>query len=58
MLTYLRLTGLKPGLVVHFGERVLKAGIHHVVNGLAEEVDSFNAKAQRRGDAMDPEGVM
>jgi GxxExxY protein len=37
MLTYLRLTGLRLGLVINFGERVLKAGIHRVVNGLPEE---------------------
>jgi len=34
VLTYLRLTGLKLGLVVNFGERVVKDGIHRVVNGL------------------------
>ena len=34
MLTCLRLTGLKLGLVVNFGERVVKDGIHRVVNGL------------------------
>ena len=33
-LTYLRLTGLKLGLVLNFGERVVKNGIHRVVNGL------------------------
>jgi len=44
MLTYLRLTGLRLGLVINFGERVLKAGIHRVVKGLPEEVDFFNAK--------------
>lgn len=33
-LTYLRQTGLKLGLVVNFGERVVKDGIHRVVNGL------------------------
>lgn len=33
-LTYLRLTGLKLGLVVNFGERLVKNGIHRVVNGL------------------------
>ena len=37
MLTYLRLTGLKLGLVINFGERMLKAGIHRVVNGLPGE---------------------
>ena len=34
MLTYLRLTGLKVGLVVNFGERFVKDGIHRVVNRL------------------------
>ncbi len=33
-LTYLRLTKLKLGLVVNFGERMVKDGIHRVVNGL------------------------
>lgn len=33
-LTDLRLTGLKPGLAINFGERVVKNGIHCVVNGL------------------------
>ena len=33
-LTYLRLTGLKLGLVVNFGERWVKDGVHRVVNGL------------------------
>lgn len=34
VLTYLRLLNLKLGLVVNFGERVVKNGIHRVVNGL------------------------
>jgi GxxExxY protein len=34
LLTYLRLTGLKLGLVVNFGEKRVKDGIHRVVNGL------------------------
>ncbi len=33
-LTYLRLTGLKLGLVINFGERLVKDGVHRVVNGL------------------------
>lgn len=33
-LTYLRLRNLKLGLVVNFGERFVKDGIHRVVNGL------------------------
>lgn len=31
-LTYLRLTGLKVALVINFGEKMLKDGIHRVVN--------------------------
>ena len=34
LLTYLRLTGLKLGLVINFGERYAKDGIHRVVNDL------------------------
>ncbi|MGA3284735.1 MAG: GxxExxY protein [Verrucomicrobiota bacterium] len=34
MLTYLRLTGLKLGLVINFGGQYVKNGIHRVVNGL------------------------
>lgn len=33
-LTYLRLTQLKLGLVINFGEQMVKDGIHRVVNGL------------------------
>ncbi len=34
MLTYLRLTGLKVGLVINFGDRLVKDGIHRIVNRL------------------------
>ena len=34
LLTYLRLTGLKVGLVINFGECLLRDGIHRVVNQL------------------------
>ncbi len=34
--TYLKLSDLKLGLVINFGERLLKNGIHRVVNGLEE----------------------
>ncbi len=37
MLTYLRMTGLKLGLVINFGEKYLKDGIHRVVNGLKDK---------------------
>jgi GxxExxY protein len=35
-LTYLRLTGLKLGLVINFGSKYVKQGIRRVVNGLQE----------------------
>ena len=34
LLTYLRLTERKLGVVINFGERLLKDGIHRVVSGL------------------------
>lgn len=33
-LTHLRLTGKKLGLVINFGEKYVKDGVHRVVNGL------------------------
>lgn len=36
LLTYLRQTGMKLGLVINFGERLVKDGIHRVVNQLDE----------------------
>jgi GxxExxY protein len=35
--TYLRLTGLKLGLLLNFGEALMKDGITRAVNGLEEE---------------------
>ena len=34
LLTYLRLTGLRLGLLINFGENLLKHGFKRVVNGL------------------------
>ncbi len=34
ILTYLKQLNLKLGLVINFGERYVKNGIHRVVNGL------------------------
>jgi hypothetical protein len=34
VLTYLRLSGLRPGLLVSFGAPVLKGGFERLVNGL------------------------
>jgi iron complex transport system substrate-binding protein len=36
LLTYLRLTGMKLGLLINFGAPLIKDGIHRVVNGLEE----------------------
>jgi len=33
-LTYLRLSGLKLGLLINFNEEYLKNGVHRIVNGL------------------------
>ncbi|MHB8058796.1 MAG: GxxExxY protein [Desulfuromonadaceae bacterium] len=33
-LTYLRMLNLKLGLVINFGERLVKDGIHRIVNGI------------------------
>jgi GxxExxY protein len=33
VLTYLRITGLKLGLLINFGEHLLKDGIERVING-------------------------
>lgn len=41
MLTYLRLTALKLGLVINFGERYVKNGIYRVVNGLENPKQSL-----------------
>lgn len=34
LLTYLRLTGVKLGLIINFGQDCVKDGVHRVVNGL------------------------
>ena len=56
MLTCLRLTGLKLGLVINFGEQFVRNGIHRVVNGLPEDPE-WNAKAQRRKRGRAVKGV-
>jgi len=37
VLTYLRLTGLKLGFLLNFGEALMRDGISRIVNGLADE---------------------
>lgn len=36
-LTYLRLTGLKLGLLINFNQALLKDGLVRIVNGLSDE---------------------
>lgn len=40
VLTQLRLSGLKLGLLINFGEAHLKNGIKRIINGLLDEGDS------------------
>ena len=54
MQTYLRLTGLKLGLVINFGEQLVKNGIRRVVNGLPEDLD-FKPKTSKRRGAQEQE---
>lgn len=37
MLTYLRGSNLKLGLLINFGEKLVKNGIHRVINGILTE---------------------
>ena len=48
LLTYLRLTNLKLGLLINFGHRFVKNGIVRVVNGLED------AKSIRRQESYKP----
>ncbi len=41
VLTYLRQLDLQLGLVVNFGERLVKDGIHRVVNGLKNQIPAL-----------------
>lgn len=34
LLTYLKLTGMKLGLLINFNEALIKSGIHRIVNKL------------------------
>ncbi|HEY2953122.1 MAG TPA: GxxExxY protein [Verrucomicrobiae bacterium] len=54
MLTYLRITGLKLGLVINFGERLVKDGIHRVVNGLPDELTGNITPSTHQGKTQRP----
>lgn len=38
VLTYLRLTGLRLGLLINFGEELMRTGIHRIINNRAPDV--------------------
>jgi len=44
LLTYLRLADLRLGLLINFGEELLKNGIHRIANGYVEESSRNGAK--------------
>ena len=46
LLTYLRLTGKRLGLLVNFGEELIKDGIKRVVNGLPDDGSCKDTKTQ------------
>ena len=46
LLTYLRLTGKRLGLLVNFGEGLIKDGIKRVVNGLPDDGSCKDTKTQ------------
>ena len=48
VLTYLRLSRLRLGLLIHFGAPVLKDGFERLVNGLDEQDRAENAKSAER----------
>ncbi len=48
--TYLRLTGLKLGYLLNFGEAVLKSGITRCVNGLEEEILPLRYREPRNSE--------
>jgi GxxExxY protein len=47
LLTYLRLTDKRVGLLINFGMELLKEGIHRVVNNYEEEAHAEAQRAQR-----------
>jgi GxxExxY protein len=44
LLTYLRLTNKKLGLLINFNENLIKNGIKRIVNGLPEKTSPNNLK--------------
>ncbi|WP_372847177.1 GxxExxY protein [Pontiella sp.] len=46
VLTYLKLTGIKLGYLLNFGEALMKDGIHRILNGTVDSV----VRTQSHGD--------
>jgi GxxExxY protein len=55
MLTYLRLTGLRLGLVINFGERFVANGLKRVANGLPTDADYFQRREAEKQRAEEEE---
>jgi len=49
LLTYLRVTDKRVGLLINFGEEVLKNGIHRIVNKYVEENSCRDAESAEAG---------
>ncbi len=56
MLTYLRLTGLRLGLVINFGERLVASGFKRVANGLPVDAEYFQRREAEKQRAEQEEG--
>ena len=46
LLTYLKLSGLKLGLLVNFGEELIKDGIKRIVNGLSRQKEWISQRRE------------
>jgi hypothetical protein len=48
LLSYLRLSGKKVGLLINFHEKMLKSGVHRVVNGFPGSGSSLRSLRSQR----------
>ncbi len=51
VLTYLRLTGLKLGYLLNFGQALMKDGIYRIVNGTLDGKPVSHTETQRHKDS-------
>ena len=50
LLTYLKLSGMKLGFLLNFGEAVMKKGMVRIVNGLPEEVSRQEREGRQEAE--------